>query len=69
MVVGARQAADLSVSQTADQLGFSQRHNHLQGLQKMVSQRENIQRGAAVCEEETAWLKSGVGGDWLRLCC
>lgn len=37
------QTAGLSISPTADRLGFSQHHNHLGGLQRMVPKRENIQ--------------------------
>lgn len=60
---------DPSVSQTADLLGFSQRHNHLQGFtENGITKRKHPVRRSS-CEEETAWLKSGVGGDWVRLRC
>lgn len=41
MVVGSKWA-DLSISETADLPGFFP-HNHVQGLQRSVQERENIQ--------------------------
>lgn len=59
MLVGARRAG-LSASQTAERLEFSQYHNHLWGLKRMVPEIENIQREAVVWRK-MLWM-SGVTG-------
>lgn len=67
MLVGARRAG-LSASQTAERLEFSQYHNHLWGLKRMVPKIENIQREAVVWRKML--LMSGghrlEWADWLE---
>ncbi len=58
MVVGARQAS-LSISKTADLLGFS--HTTISGLQRMVKKRENIQWAAVVWTKIPGWCQRRIG--------